>query len=138
MKHKGSISQINVARNRMAERLFHKAKRIASWPTNTMRLCEMAALMPVEEFYLPEENALTYVRRRVLRGDTMKFTNKYKQQLYDALFERVKELWKREKYSNASIPVVVAAALSTPAPCLGLSPRNIYMLIPHRKYPKKK
>lgn len=138
MKHKGSVSQVNIARDRMVAVLFREAKRLATWPTNTMRLCEIVAELPVREFFLPEENALTYIRQRHYYGIITPFTNKYRQRLYDALYDRVMELWATDRYRGASIPVVVAAALQTEAPCLGLSPRCIYLLIPHRKYPKKK
>lgn len=137
-RHKGSISQINVERDRMAAVLYREAKRIASWPTSTMRLCEIAANMPTKEFYISEEFAVRYVRKRIYAGVAQSFTNKFKQKLYEALFDRVVELRKREKYREASLPAVVQAAIMTPAPCLGLTPRNIYMILPKRVYPLRK
>lgn len=137
-RHKGSISQVNVERDRMAAVLYKEAKRVASWPTNTMRLCEIAAGMPTTEFYISEEFAVRYVRKRIYAGVVQSFTNKYKQKLYEALFDRVLELRKQDKYREASLPVIVQAAIMTPAPCLGLTPRNIYMILPKREYPLRK
>lgn len=138
MKHKGSITQTYLDRDRMAEVLFRQAKHLAEWPTNTMRLCEIAASLPVDEFYLSEENAVAYIRRRINHGIRKTFTNKYKQQLYEAFYERVMELRDLEKFRDASIPVLVSAALATPAPCIGLRPINLYVIINRRKRIKKK
>lgn len=137
MKHKGSISQVNIARNLMAERLFREAKRVASWPTNTMRLCEIAANLPVREFYIAEEAALAYIRKRINTGVSPSFVTPYKQRLYDALYERVRELQQQERYADVPLTVVVGAALASSAPCLGVTPRSLYLLITHKKYKKK-
>ncbi len=103
-----------------------------------MRLCEIAAGLPVEEFYISDEYAVRYTRNRFCYDKTTSFANKYKQQLYEALYEQFLELRQQERYAGRPLAEVVQAALCTPAPCIGMTPRAIYMHIPHRKYPRNK
>lgn len=133
MRHKGSVSQVNIERDKIALLLYRKAKHIAEWPTKTMRLCEIAATMPVKGYYISEEFATRYVCQRLYHKRVRTFTNPYKQQLYESLYEKVMQLKDTKRYSGASLPTCVIAALASDAPCIGLTPRNIYMLLPGKK-----
>ncbi len=121
----------------MVERLFVKAKRIAEWPTDTKKLCKIVANFEVNEFFVSEEIAARYIRSRIYLNRKIHFKNPYKQKLYEALYERVMDLWTLEKNKDKLIPEMVALAQNTKAPCIGITPRNIYMILITRKRLRK-
>ena len=131
MKHKGSISQAYLERDRrIIPDLVRQAKRIAEYPTNLEKIFKIAATLPVKMYYIADDSAIDYVRRRQC-GRHRHFNNPYKQQLYNALYEEVKTLLQHSKYQNLSLRDTVIIALSHPAPCIGLAPtgiRKIYRL----------
>jgi len=133
MRHKGSISQVNIQRDKEILSIFRQAKRQASWPTNIWRLCEIAADLPATEYYISDEMAIRYASNRLKKGRKCKFSNKYKQRLYESLYDKILELRQLDKYKKKSLTAVVNAALSMKAPCIGLTPRKIYLLLLRHK-----
>ena len=129
MRHKGSVSQVNIERNRIIPYLYRKAKTLASWPTDTKSLCRIAASLPVPQFYISDEAAVYYIRNRLYHGKEKKFSNIYKQKLYRALYDKFLELMESEHYSNLSISELARKALTYPAPCSGLTPTTLYTVI---------
>lgn len=133
MRHKGSVSQVNIERDRLVPALFRKAKGLVQWPTRMMAICEYVALMPAPEFFISSDTAVVYIRRRYCQNIQKPFQSRYKQMLYDALYERFVELMETPGM-KLSIPAAVLRALESPAPCCGLSPWQIYsIMLRHNK-----
>ena len=108
-----------------------------AWPADTMDICRKAASLPVSKFYISQDAAVSYIRHRYYHDDCKKFCSRYKQQLYDALYEKFLELTMRPEYENRVLPEVVAIALDHPAPCSGLAPAQFYRIMRrHRKEQK--
>jgi len=129
MKHKNSISQTYIKRDKEAiPKLFRRAKEIAEYPTTTKRLFEIVADLPTQQFYVADDAAMSYIRKRVMHGEHKKFRNPYKQRLFDALYEEVISMLKEEKYKAMGLKNTVICALSRPAPCIGLTPFVIFRL----------
>ena len=137
MRHKGSVSQINLDREKIIPALYRKAKAVASWPTNVMKLCEIAAGLPVTKFYISFDSALYYVRSRFYYKKNKKFTDPFRQKLYDAFYDRFLELKESPAHKEKKIPDVVLLALLSPAPTCGLSPLRIYYILLKNKKIKK-
>lgn len=134
MRHKGSISQVNLERDKIIPVLFRQAKNTASWPTNTMRLCEVVASMPVPVFFIAPETAIYYARQRYFYNKYKTFKSKFKQTLYDAFYNNFVELMGAPDAKNQSIPMIVTKALRLSAPCTGLNPWQIYkVMLRHKK-----
>jgi hypothetical protein len=112
---------------------------LVQWPADTMTICEKAVTLPVDEFYISSDAAIDYVRHRYYRGECKQFRSVYKQQLYDALYERFEEVIARPENINKSLPDLVIGVLATPAPCSGLTPWQFYYsLLRYKKENKKK
>ena len=134
MRHKGSVSQINLERDKMIHVLFKKAKSLVQWPTNLMHICEVVAALPAPVFYISSDTAIVYIRRRYYYNDQSPLQSKHKQLLYDALFDKFIELKNNPENRNRSIPGLVMMALKSPAPCIGITPRVIYeIILKHKK-----
>lgn len=127
MKHKKSISQTYLRRDKVEiPRLFVRAKEIAEYPTTTKKLFEIAAELPTDQFYIADDAAMAYIRKRILHGIRTKYTNPYKQRLFDALYEEVSRMMKEDKYRKMGLKSTVICALSRPAPCVGLTPFVVF------------
>ena len=138
MRHKGSISQVNIERDRMVPHLFRKAKSLVAWPTKMSVICELVAAMPVPEYFISSDTAIDYIRRRYGGKEVRMFQSQYKQLLYDALYDRFLELMEIYR-GKRSIPYIVQLALASPAPCPGLSPWQIYaIMLRHKKQFQKR
>ena len=138
MRHKGSISQVNIERDRMVPVLFRKAKSLVAWPTKMSVICELVANMPVTEFFISSDTAIVYVRNRYGGKEVRPFQSQYKQLLYDTLYDRFLELMEKNR-KRKSIPYVVQLALASSAPCLGISPYQVYqIMLRHKKLLKQR
>lgn len=120
MRHKNSISQINLERNKEIKRLYRQAQSIAGSPVTIDRICHIMANLPCDRFYLSDYWALRYVKNR-RRGKIKKFGNPQKQTLYNAFYNTFVQLSRSSEYKDKSIETVVYAALEKPAPIIGLS-----------------
>lgn len=136
MRHKGSISHVNQERDKIIPLLYRRAINLVQWPADTMTICEKAASLPVDEFYISNDAAVDYVRHRYYRGEQKKFRSTYKQKLYDALYDKFMEAASRPENINKSLPEVVTNILSTAAPCSGLTPLQFYYS--YLKFKKKR
>lgn len=126
MRHKGSISHINLERDKVVPILYRKAKTMVEWPADTMKICKKAATLPVSEFYISLDAAVEYVRKRYYYSRKKRFRSEYKQQLYEALYDRFLEIVEKDENINRSLPELVSMAISSPAPCSGLTPYKLY------------
>ena len=135
MKHKGSISQVYLRRDRVAiPDVFRRARSLVEYPTTTIRICQLAANLPVNQFYISDDAALMYVYNRTIRGRETKFVNPYKQKLFDALWKIIEQMMQQEQYKKQGIATTTILALQRPAPCIGLTPDVIYQIyLKHRK-----
>lgn len=120
MKHKKSITQAYIHRDRVIlPELFRQAKAIASWPSTMKQLCTIAADLPTPCFCVSDDAALDYIRRRMLHGQVRQFSTAYKNRLFEALYHEVARL--RDE-RHLSLQAATLRALSSPAPCVGLTP----------------
>ena len=127
MKHNGSISQTYRKRDRMAVlEVYRRAKAVAQYPTTTKKLFEIAANLPVSQFYISDDSALLYVRNRMFRDIKPSFMSPYKQKLFEALYDLVSTMMQDEKYASQGLASTTIIALSRPAPCIGLTPTVIF------------
>ena len=124
MKHRGSINQFNIERDRELIALYRQARATATYPTTMYELCKRTAKLPASCHYISDFYAYLYIRRR-LAGDTKHFKRREQRILYESLYDIVGELLTKEKYKNHSLSRLVDIALAMPAPCIGLSPRTI-------------
>lgn len=127
MKHRGSISQTYLRRdNKAVPDLYKRARSMAEYPTTTISIFEIAATLPVDAFYIADDAALSYIRCRVYNNEKRTFRNRYKQQLFDALYEQVEAMMRQSRYQEMGLAATVIVALSKPAPCIGLTPMALY------------
>lgn len=134
MRHKGSKSHVNLERDKVVPALYHKAKELVEWPASEMAVCRMAASLPVKEFYVGFDSAVEYVRNRYYHQKRKEFQSPYKQQLYDALYEQFLNIVDLPENRNTFITELVLRVLSKPAPCVGLSPLQLYyIMLRHKK-----
>lgn len=125
MKYKGSISQSYLERDkRIIPDLVRRAKYVVGYPTNLIKIFEVAATLPVKAHYISDDSAIVYVRKR-MQGQRHHFVNRYKEQLYESLFTEVRDMQQDGKYASMSLNDTVVIALTRPAPCVGLAPTGI-------------
>lgn len=129
MKHKGSISQAFLRRDTIIiPDIYRRAKSLATYPTTTENLFKIAADLSVDKYYISDDAALRYVRRRYYKGERKKFLSPFKEKLFNALYEKVLRMMEEEKYREQGLATTIILALNTPAPCIGLSPLELYGL----------
>jgi len=131
MRHKNSVSQINLERDKELLRIFRKATELAGNPATLVRIFTIAACLPVSKFYISDYWACRYIHNR-LKGKAKKFKNRHKQILYNALFAEYCQLSKRAENRNKSFETLVDMALERPAPIIGLSPHSLKDIIRYR------
>lgn len=139
MKHNGSVSQIYVERDRkILPDLIRRAKHLATYPVNMNTLYRIAADLPTDKFYISDDAAYSYMRKRIFRGIEPKFTSPYKQKLFESLYEEVMKMLDTEKYRQLGWKTTTMLALAHPAPCVGLTPYMIGETILRRQRNKHK
>ena len=134
MKHKGSISQLYQTRDRqIIPELFRSAKGLAEYPTTVSRLCHIAATLPVDRYYITDDAALEYVRKRNFYGIRKRYSNEYKQKLFDSLYQEVVGMMRQPHYKDTELTHIVIDALMRPAPCVGIAPIGIFKILLRHK-----
>ena len=137
-RHKASVSQIYIERDKkVLPDLIRHAKHLATYPTTMNALYQIAADLPTKRFYVGDDAAIWYMRRRLFYKKTPKFINPYKQRLFEALYEEVMKMMNSEKYSTMGWKNTTILALSHPAPCVGLTPFVIGILFREHKRQKR-
>lgn len=123
MKHLKSITQTYIERDRkVLPELIRRAKHLATYPTSAKKLYHIAAELPTDKFYISDDAACEYIRKRFFHNIQPKFISPFKQRLFDALYHEVSEMLRQEKYSKMGLKNVTILALERPAPCVGLTP----------------
>lgn len=134
MKHKGSISQTYLRRDReVLPELYRRAKRVAEYPTSNDSLFRIMADLPVDRYYIADDAAYEYVRKRHLHGFRKKYRTPQKQRLLESLYEEVTRMMGEERYRGLSLKTATVIALMRPAPCVGLSPAGIDKIFSHSR-----
>ena len=131
MRHKNSVSQVNIERDQEIVRLYKIAKGMVGAPATIDRICQIAANLPASKFYLSDYWAYRYVKDR-MNGTTKYFKDHRKQTLYNALYDVFKTLFNKKQNRGLSIEVIVDMALEQPAPFIGLSPVTLHKYIRQR------
>ncbi len=124
MRHKNSISQVNLERDKEISLLYKTAQALAGYPATVERVCQITANLPASKFYISDTYALKYVKDR-LNGKRRKFKHSRKQVLYDALWNAFLSIRKKRGNESLSIERLVDMALETRAPIIGVSPSVI-------------
>lgn len=137
MKHRACVSQTYIERDRVTlPLLLRKAKHLATYPTTMTKLYHIVADLPTEKFYISDDAACEYMRKRLLHNIKPKFFSPYKQRLFDALYDEVIKMLQIKKYQDMGWKNTTILALGRPAPCVGLTPYIIGLRI--RKLHKNK
>ncbi|MBR5689819.1 MAG: hypothetical protein IKX17_05185 [Prevotella sp.] len=131
MRHKNSISQVNVERDKEIIKLYKAAQSLAGSPTTIDRICQIAANLPATKFYISDYWAYRYVRER-LNGNTKFFKDHRKRTLYNALYDTFKRQLHRKENQGKSIESIVYISLEQPAPFIGLAPVTLHKYIRQR------
>lgn len=121
MRHKKSVSQVNIERDQEIMRLYGQAKKLTGPPITIDRICQIAANLPASKFYISDYWALRYVKDR-MKGTTKYFKDRRKQTLYNAFYDTFRRLMVRREHRDKSVESVVNLALQQPAPFIGLAP----------------
>jgi hypothetical protein len=130
MKHQKSVTQTYIERDRkVLPELIRRAKHQASYPTSANKLYHIAAELPTDKFYIGDDAACEYIRKRFLHQVHPKFISPYKQRLFDALYDEVVKMKESEKYRSMGLKDVTLLALGHQAPCVGLTPYIIGLKI---------
>ena len=126
MKYKGHISQTYIRRdNYILPELYKRAKNEAEYPTSLNKIFRIMADLPTDRYYISDDAALIYVRKRYLHGEITQFRTPERQRLYESLYAEVMKMMEEERYKRAGIAETTICALMRPAPCVGLSPEGI-------------
>ena len=140
MKHKRSVSQAYIERDRrVLPELIRQAKHQATYPTTMNVLYKIAAELPTDKFYISDDAALAYIRKRYFHKVVPRFISPFKQRLFEALYDEVTAMMACKKYREMGWKNATILALQRPAPCVGLTPYIIglrYRKL-HRHYHKK-
>lgn len=126
MRHKGSISQVNIDRDKCLRRLFREAMDTLL-PATMRHICSTVADMPVPRFFISDEQAERYLRAR-LNLQHRRFRNPRKQVLYEALWDEYLRQYVRTPH--APFRTLVTRALAQPAPFVGLSTGYLLLCYP--------
>lgn len=138
MKHKNSVSQIYIERNRKAlPAIIRRAKHLATYPTTMKKIYHIAAELPTDRFYISDDAAYDYIRKRLLHNMKPKFVNPFKQRLFESLYEEVTQMMEMEKYQKMGWRNTTILALSKPAPCIGIPPETIKNIVSITRRKKK-
>lgn len=133
MKRKGHISQTYLRRdNVVLPELYMRAKRFVSYPTSINKIFQLMAELPTDRYYISDDAAMSYIRKRMFHGEEPKFNTKERQRLYESFYNEVSTMMEQEKYKRLGLVETTVIALMRPAPCVGLSPSGIW-----RKYYQK-
>ena len=132
MKHRNSICQINIDRDREVIRLYQQAKRMVEWPTTTAKICAYVSQMPTQIYYLSFDAAYRYVCNRK-KGKVQQFGKfqKMKQSLCEAFFSDYLEVERQAQLQgkHKSVYSLVEATLERPGPHLGIAPTYIRKIL---------
>ena len=128
MRHKNSISQINLERDKEIRALYKKARELAGYHATVERICQIMVNLPTSKFYISDTYALKYVKDR-MNGNVRKLKWKNKQILYNAFWNVFLSLKKKRENEGLSIERLVDMALETQAPIIGVSQGFIMNII---------
>jgi len=141
MRHKNSVSQVNIERDKEIRRLYREAQKLAGTPTTIDRICQIAANLPASKFYISDYWAFRYVKDRT-NGINKVFKDRRKRTLYNALYDVFKRQQRKKENENKSIESIVNISLEQPAPFIGIAPVTLHKYIRQRlniyQYDKKK
>lgn len=134
MKRKGHISQTYIKRDRdVLPMLYRRAKQQADYPTSVDKIFNIMSELPTDRFYIADDAALFYVRKRYFHNEEVCFRTPQKQKLFNALYDEVLLMMQEEKYKALGLQATTICALMRPAPCVGLSPVGISKIFRRRK-----
>jgi hypothetical protein len=123
MKHKCSVTEVYIRRDRVIlPKLYSEAKKVATYPTTMKKLCQIVSRLETPYYCISDDAALDYVRKRKLHGIKKTYATKYKQKLFEALYDEFEMLASQDSYKDKGLQTIVIAALERKAPCIGLTP----------------
>lgn len=126
MKHKGSISEVLTDRNRVIKDMYRELKRTCDF-SSIYSICEAISVMPAERHYISEAMAAIIWSKWKKTHSLPENTSVYKKKVYMSLIEQC-EIMRKEK-PDASNKNIICESLELPAPCLGISPHQVFIII---------
>lgn len=124
MKRKGSKSEILSERDRFIYLSYDKLKRAGNYKT-MYDICKELARMPTECHYISEDMGAIVWSQFKKEGSLPERMNRYKRKIYESFIQLCEQL-SREGMPNRK---VLRTALAMKAPCLGISPYRIFVIL---------
>lgn len=124
MKKKGSKSDTQNHRNRAILKIFQDKKRDCKYES-FFAICVAISKMPTHRYYISEAMGVSIWGRWRKTGE-IPAAGKYKGRLYEAF---IKECERIQQEEGGTPLAVVRAALECKAPCMGVSPFRIFVIL---------
>ena len=126
MKHKGSISEALTERNNIIKDMYRELKRTCDY-SSIYSICEVISIMPAERHYISEAMAAIIWSKWKKTKSLPENTSTYKKKVYMSLIENCEKM--RRENPGASNKHIICESLELPAPCLGISPHQVFIVI---------
>lgn len=123
MRHKGSISEVQVERNRLLLQMFNDIKKECRH-TSALGICQEISLMPAPRFYMSEERGYVVYLQWIMYGD-IEVVSPHKKLLYLDFVRRCDE-YPRD---GRNMKDIVFDVLQQPAIILGISTKSIMKIL---------
>jgi hypothetical protein len=124
MRHKGTVSETKLSRNKLLVRMFREVLGASPRPLTTPEICEEIARRPVERYYLSEERGYS-IYSKWLNHRELPQGSPWGMQMYlgyirecDLLVLAGMKPWEAAR-----------KAVYNRACCIGLSPDRIYRIV---------
>lgn len=124
MKKKGSESDTLKYRNKAILKLYKTLKRSCQYES-MHAICKAISVTPTKRYYISEAMA-DIIWSKWRRTKEMPMTGRCKRQMYIAFIRECERIRQEEGGSNRAI---VRAALDCEAPCMGVSPYRIFVIL---------
>jgi hypothetical protein len=124
MKKKGSESDTLNHRNKAILKIYKTLKKSCQYES-MYAICKAISVTPATRYYISEAMA-DIIWSKWRRTEQLPMTGRYKRQMYTAFIKECERISRKEGGSNRS---VVRAALDCEAPCIGVSPYRIFVIL---------
>lgn len=129
MKHKGSISEALTERNNVITDMYRELKRTCEY-SSIYAICEAISVMPADRYYISEAMAVIVWNKYRKTKNLPSNTSIYKRKLYMSLIDKCEKMLMDNPgmcYNH-----IIREILEEPAPCLGISPHQTFIIVKKR------
>jgi hypothetical protein len=127
VRHKGSISEVQVERNRLLLKMFNDIKKECRH-ASAYDICQEISLMPAPRYYMSEERGYVVYLQWIMYGD-IEVVSPHKKLLYLDFVRRCDE----HPRNGLGMKDIVFEVLQQPAIILGVSTKHIMKIIHNSK-----